>query len=428
MGSQTGTCYDDRRCIRASPVSRVGRCVLENEHREVEPAGQVPYLTAPPGIGGRLREAPEDFEVEEVPLYLPTGHGEHTLFAIEKRGIPTAAAIQRLAGVTGVSASRFSSAGLKDAQAVARQTLSVHGVAPEQLRDLELDGVKVLWAERHRNRLKIGHLAANRFRIRIRGVEREALSRAEATMDELVQCGVPNGFGYQRFGATGQNHELGRLLVTGDVDGFLACYLGEVEGDLASAEARSLFARGDWEAALGAWPRHLAIERRVLQRLISTGRADDAMRALPRGLRRFLISAYQAYLFNCLLAARMPSIGVLERGDLAIKHVNGAFFEVQDPVKEQPRADALEISPSGPLYGPKVRLGRGEPGARERALLADEGIELVRFGSLSPGGRRPFRAPLKDVGVAWDDGVVVRFELPPGSFATSVLREITKTF
>ena len=371
---------------------------------------------------------PEDFCVEEVPLYLPTGQGEHTLFYIEKRGISTAAAIRRLASALGIPAGRFSSAGLKDAEAVARQTLSVQGMAPERLRNLELDGVKVLWADRHRNRLKIGHLAANRFQIRIRSLTPDALPPAKAIVQELVKRGVPNGFGYQRFGLTGRNHELGRLLVKGRADCFIRAYLGSDGRNDSSAEARALFGKGDLEAALAAWPRHLAVERRVLQRLRTTGLASEAMRALPRSLTRFLVSAYQAFLFNRLLAERMPHIGTLERGDLAVKHVNGAFFEVLDPTLEQPRADALEISPSGPLYGRKTRLAHERPGDRERALLDHEAVDLSDFGSQSPGGRRPFRVPLQEASLSWDEGLLLSFVLPPGSYATSVLREITKTF
>lgn len=393
------------------------------------PAGQVPYLTRGAGIGGRLRKIPEDFIVEEVPLYPPTGHGEHTLLYVEKQGIPTATAIRRLARAVGVSPRRFSSAGLKDARAVARQTLSVHGVSPEALRSLELEGVRVLWAERHRNRLKIGHLAGNRFQIRIRAVGRDALPRARAILDELARRGVPNGFGYQRFGRLRQNHHLGRLLVAGDAHGFLELYLGGVAYDEATAHARSLFRQGDWVGALKEWPRHESVEWRVLRTLVAYGDDVRALRALPRSLRRFLVSAYQAYLFNRLLAERMPAIGTLERGDLAVKHSNGAFFTVEDPQREQPRANAMEISPSGPLYGTKVRLASGEPGDRERALLTSEGLDLADFcGLQARGGRRPFRVPLEEPSVAWDEGVVVRFRLPSGSYATTVLREITKTF
>jgi len=371
----------------------------------------------------------EDFAVEEVPLYPPTGRGEHTLLYIEKRGIPTSAAILRLARAVGSSPRRFSSAGLKDAKAVARQTLSVHGVAPEALRGLELENVRVLWTERHRNRLKIGHLAGNRFRIRIRELTREAVPEARAILEELAERGVPNGFGYQRFGRLGNNHRLGKHLVDRDANAFLSLYLGGPAYKTETEKSRALFREGDWEGALDAWPWSRGPEYRVLKALVVSGDPSRAVSALSRSLRRLLVSAYQSYLFNWLLAQRMPAIGTLECGDLAIKHDNGAFFIVEDPEREQPRADALAISPSGPLYGPKARLAKETPGNRERQLLASEGLSLESFrGFRTRGGRRPFRVPLLEPDIAWDDGVVVRFRLPSGSYATSVLREITKTF
>ena len=93
---------------------------------------QIPYLTAAlPGVGGVIRTEIEDFIVEEVPAYAPCGEGEHTFFSVEKRDVSTMVLIRQLAQALGVSEREISSAGLKDARAVARQTLSVHGVSPE---------------------------------------------------------------------------------------------------------------------------------------------------------------------------------------------------------------------------------------------------------------------------------------------------------
>ena len=130
------------------------------------------------------------------------------------------------------------------------------------------------------------------------------------------------------------------------------------------------------------------------------------------------------------MTSRLGTIDRLYTGDLAIKHDNGAFFLVQDAETEQPRADRLEISPSGPLFGYKGRLGEGIPGSEERRMLADARIDLENWRLPSrlgtKGGRRAYRVPMSDVELAEDDGLVIGFTLPAGSYATSVLAEVMK--
>ncbi|MBC7235661.1 MAG: tRNA pseudouridine(13) synthase TruD, partial [Chloroflexi bacterium] len=393
-------------------------------------AGLLPrYLTADlPGIGGRQRVEPEDFIVEEIPLYGPTGQGQHTLFAIEKRGISTQRAMQRIATALGVPQRLLSSAGLKDAEAVTRQTLSIEGVDPERLLALELPDIRVLWAARHRNRLKIGHLRGNRFIVRIRDVGPEAVEPARRILQTLQAEGVPNGFGYQRFGLRGDSHLLGRCLIKGDVEGFLRLYLGSPRDDDIEPvrRARELYEAGRYQEALAAWPAADRAERETLA-ILAQGRAPQiAVRQIPKWIKRLLVAAYQAFLFNRLLDERLPTWGLLEQGDLAVKHENGAFFLVEDPVAEQPRADRLEISPSGPLYSSKVRLAQGRPGERERRILEEEGLTLDDWrlpGVPLEGARRPFRVPLGEVAISYAEGLVLRFTLPPGAYASNVLDE-----
>jgi tRNA pseudouridine13 synthase len=117
---------------------------------------------------------------------------------------------------------------------------------------------------------------------------------------------------------------------------------------------------------------------------------------------------------------------------MAWKHDNGACFFVEDPASEQPRADRLEISPSGPLFGYKTTLARGQAGLLEESLLDREKLRLEDFrleGGLGmEGERRPLRVPLGGVDVTADGGdLVLAFSLPKGSYATSVLREVMKT-
>jgi len=393
----------------------------------------LPFLTREyPGTGGRIKVQPEDFVVEEIPLYEAGGEGQHVYALLEKRGISTFQAIGAVARRLGVTPREIGYAGLKDARAVTRQVISIDGVEPGQVEALDLPGIRILWVKRHRNKLKLGHLAGNRFTIRVREVPREAQSIAEGVLGELGRRGAPNYFGEQRFGVRDNTHLLGWALLRGDAQAFAHEYLGQPRpGDPPEARAaRSAFDEGDYGAALAGWPPSLRDERRVLETLVRHGGdVGRVLQPVDKKLRRLFVSAYQSYLFNRLLAGRIQALDRLEEGDVAFIHANGAAFIVKDPALEQPRADRFEISPSGPLFGPKTLLAEGRPGRQEREMLGESGLSLDEFrvpGVKLKGARRPFRFPLADVQVGWEDGLLLSFRLPPGSYATEVLREVMK--
>ena len=131
--------------------------------------GQEPYLTAElPGVGGLIRATPEDFQVDERPLYLPCGEGEHLYLRITKRGLSTPDLLKRPSSVLGIKAQSIGVAGLKDARAVTSQMVSVQGVDAERLARVTVDEqlLKLEVLGRHRNRLRTGHHAGNRNRCR----------------------------------------------------------------------------------------------------------------------------------------------------------------------------------------------------------------------------------------------------------------------
>lgn len=393
----------------------------------------LPFLTEDyPGTGGRIKAEPEDFVVEEIPLYEPGGEGQHVYVGLEKRGISTYQAISAIARHLGIPTREIGYAGLKDARAVTRQMISIDGVEPARVEALDLPRLKILWVDRHRNKLKMGHLSGNRFTIRVRDVDNEAQAKAEVVLDELGHRGVPNYFGEQRFGVRRNTHRLGWAMLRGDASAFAREYLGGPQTDDPPEvqAARAAFDAGDYQSALAKWPSYQREERRMLEAIVRHGGdVQQGMRALDKKLRRLFVSAYQSYLFNRLLAGRIQALDRLEQGDVAFIHAKGAAFLVKDSDIEQPRADRFEISPSGPLYGLKVLLAEGRPGQQERDLLKESGLSLDEFrlpGIKLKGARRPYRIPLTETQIGWDDGLMLSFRLPPGSYATEVLREIMK--
>ena len=397
------------------------------------------YLTDElPGTGGRTKVRPEDFRVTELPLYEPAGAGEHTYLFIEKVGLGTLEAADRIAHALGRPRRAVGLAGLKDSRAVTRQWISIQGVDPRRAERLHAPGVKILNVSRHRNKLKIGHLAGNRFEIRVRDCDAGALRKAQAVLEVLSRRGPPNAFDAQRFGRRGDNHHLGRALVLGEHQAFCDRFLGG-PADADSPRLREARRRYDAGNLPGARKR-FAGQRDHLRVLRALERARDparATRALPKQLARLFISAYQSHLFNQVLERRLDGLDRVEAGDLAYIHPQrgrgGAVFLVERPDHEQPRADRFEISPSGPLVGHRVSLAAGRPGDIERDVLAANHVAPAHFERVRAlrlrGGRRPLRAPLTEVSVRPIEGgdLLLAFTLPPGAYATIVVAEVTKS-
>jgi tRNA pseudouridine13 synthase len=310
-----------------------------------------------------LRQVPQDFVVEELPLYPAKGEGGHTFLLVEKRGVTSEGVARALARLARAAPRDVGYAGRKDRHAVARQWFSAPGLDPERALELELPGARVLQAVRHPHKLRTGHLAGNRFDLRVREVSSEAIAAAPAAGEALASAGLPNRFGVQRFGRRGDNAERGRALLAG----------GRIGRDRRAA--------------------------------------------------RFWLSALQAEVFNAVLDERPIPPGRLERGDVAVVHASGGLFLVEASAHEQPRADAFEISPTGPIFGTKISVEpAGAPARRERQVLARLGIPdplLPPPGVRLHGTRRPLRVQPREVEVHGEEGSLrLRFVLPSGSYAT----------
>ncbi len=327
-----------------------------------------PFLTQDlPGIGGEIRTEPQDFQVEEVPAYLPKGEGEHLYLLIEKENLTTRALVEFLRDEIGVPEKAIGVAGLKDKRARTRQWLSLPRAYEDRLCLLEnLKGIRLLDAGLHTNKLRTGHLKGNRFRILIRNPQ-GGLEEARRILEALAQKGVPNYYGPQRFGLGGFNPLKGYELV------------------------------------------------------------KKGGRGRP-WLKRFLIGSLQSLLFNDWLALRLKE-GLYDRvvqGDWAKKHATGGEFLVEDPVRESERAARLEISATGALFGRHYPEAQGEARALEDQVLRAYNLSREEFRARR-GARRPLRVPLQEWSVEeTPEGIWLAFFLPKGSYATSLLREVMK--
>jgi len=402
----------------------------------------LPYLTTDfPGVGGTIKQRPEDFFVQELPLYEPSGTGEHVYAEIEKVGLTTFAAIDQIARTLDVPVQSIGFAGQKDAAAVTRQIISITGADEQRVAGMQIPGISVRWVARHGNKIRLGHLAGNRFAIKIRDVDPSAVVRLAPVLARLCRQGMPNYFGEQRFGRRGDNDKLGAALLRADNMALLTQLLGNPDPSVDDAQAigaRKAFDRRDNERALHLFPRHSGLERRVLSRLIKTSRPSAAIFAIDQKLRRLWVSALQSRLFNDVLAVRITSMDRLIAGDLAYKHENGACFLVPDAAAaavEQPRCDAFEISPTGPLLGYRMTMPESEALAIESAVFAAASLtpqDIRESRQKVKGARRPLRVQPSDTHLAAgvdEHGahITVAFTLPAGSYATVLMRELMKS-
>ena len=284
-----------------------------------------------------IRRTPEDFVVEEIPAYAPSGRGEHLYLTFTKRGITTPDAVRFLARALDVDPRGTGFAGMKDRHAVTTQTASfafpMARDAAAAVAGLSVPGITVLSAARHDNKLKPGHLVGNRFTITLADVPDGDAPELVRRLEAIGRLGVPNAFGPQRFGRDGDNPE--RAL------GWMA---GRERGPRAPREQRLLF------------------------------------------------SSLQSLLFNQVLERREAAgtWGMVLPGDLAKKHDTGGLFLVPLSGPElddaRARAGAGTISATGPMFGAKMRWPEGEPAALEREVLAaTAGADLRHRGRFGEG-------------------------------------------
>lgn len=269
-------------------------------------------------------------------------------------------------------------AGMKDRQAVTRQMVSVPARCAEKLAAVRHDQIRILTVQRHRHKLRTGHLRGNRFSVLIRQAVPQAAERAIAIGEALAKLGFPNYFGEQRFGRDAETSRLGFDLLSGRKS------------------------------------------------------PGDIPRARRKFLLRLALSAAQSVLFNRALTDRLAS-GTLHQvqvGDVMQVIESRGVFVVEDAVCDQARFDAREIVPTGPIFGPKMKPAAGDVGEREAQLLALFQLtpdSFVEYGKLTLGTRRPYLVWPQDLVIAAEPaGIRLQFTLPAGCYATVLLREFQK--
>jgi tRNA pseudouridine13 synthase len=401
------------------------------------------YASEADGIGGRLRAAPEDFLVEEIPKPDKGGEGgPYLICLLTKKNWELQHAVKEIAKRLGMSHRRIGWAGTKDRNAITRQWISLYNVTPEQVLNVQLKDIALEPVKQVNEQLSLGDLLGNKFDLVIRECEAADLAAQVNGINETVLAGLPNYFGIQRFGAIRPvTHKVGEWILRSDYEQAVMTYVGQEfpgEPDHIKAARTAYLQTRDAETALHTLPVHMSYERAMLHYL--AGHPEDyggALQVLPPKLLSMFVSAFQSYLFNLALSQRFDDGHTLTgpvEGDRLL-FANGRTDTV---TRDNMHAVSLHIGRgrcSIALFMPgREPFGTQSYGERTTAaLLEKQGITAENFASASTFVRTKFDGAWRPVALKTAiessvDGASVRlkFTLPPGHYATTVCREFMK--
>ncbi len=336
-----------------------------------------------------FKQNKDDFVVTEIPLYEFSGEGEHLVLKIRKKDLATWDAIEILAKFLNCSSRDFGYAGLKDKNAMTVQSISVHRKYEEKLKSFQHENLKILETTYHNNKIKVGHLKGNKFFIRLKRVGAIEKRKIEEALGLIVTNGIPNYFGFQRFGIDGDNYKKGKDII------------------------------------------------------------DGKLKEKRRNLKQMYINAYQSYLFNSWLSKRIEISKLIEAfepkeiyqrlnlpldvvkqmkkqkhpfklitGDLLSHYPFGKIFTIEDLDEESQKFNDRDRVPTGLLSGKRVKNSVDLAYEIEKEFEAHTGEDGARrFAWIFP----------EDISSNYKEDknwMELQFYLPKGSYATEVIAEI----
>ncbi|MEM3540116.1 MAG: tRNA pseudouridine(13) synthase TruD [Thermoplasmata archaeon] len=402
------------------------------------------YLTKGEGIGGKLKKAPEDFIVEEIPLNIErNNNGKNTIIKVKLRNWETNRFVMKLAKELGINRNSINFAGTKDKRAITTQYFCIRNFTGQI--KLSLKDVEILDIFRSNECLDIGDLYGNKFEIKLSDINDG--NRIEKIVDELSNyLQFPNFFGVQRFGSSRPvTHIVGKYIIEGRYDEAIRSYIGLTFEYESNAEARKYFYETlDPEGTIKMSKGRMDYEYIMLKHLIEKPKDySGAISRLPRNLRMMFVHGYQSYIFNIILSERLKNYSIFEPliGDIVLPvdrdglPINERYIFVTRENIENIRRKIIEKKAyiSGILFGSESKFADGEMGEIEKNVIELEGIngEMFKVKEIkeisSKGSRRALSAPFMDFSfLEKEKSVNFKFSLFRGSYATSFLREFMK--
>ena len=349
------------------------------------------YSLGHSSIDFHFKQTPRDFVVEEIPLYEFSGEGEHLILFIRKKSLSTLELISILAKHLGIKNKEIGYAGLKDKHAMTKQYISIHKKYEEALENFSHDGIKIVSKTYHDNKIRIGHLKGNRFFIKVKKVNPTSAVKIDEALKNISDLGMPNFFGYQRFGNDGDNHILGEQIAKGE------------------KKERN---------------------QKVKKLLISAYQSHLYNLWLSRRLEiNTLVKSFKASELEALLNMPKSEIEKLQKqkhpfklipGDIMEHYPYGRLFDFEGDEEDLQRFNDRAISATGLLCGSKVKMSSGLSGIIEKDYDDEINADGARryawvYPTDAEGRFKPIEAQYE-----------MNFTLPKGSYATVLLEEIAK--
>ncbi|BDY11837.1 tRNA pseudouridine(13) synthase TruD [Hydrogenimonas cancrithermarum] len=336
-----------------------------------------------------FRQTPADFVVTEIPLYEFSGEGEHLILRVRKKALTTWQMLEILSSHLGIRVRDFGYAGLKDKDAMTIQYISVHKKHEEALKNFSHDQIKILETTYHNNKLRIGHLKGNRFFIRLKKVSPTDATKIGSLLKWIAENGMPNYFGWQRFGREGDNYETAREIIEGK---------------------RKMRDRKKRDFLMSAYQSHLF--NLWLSKRIEISRLFDGLK--PKELK-------DVFVWNDEIIQAVhkePHFFKLLPGDVLQHYPHGKLFIAEELHEDAGRFKHRDVSPTGLLSGQKAKHATGLAWEIEKEFVEEVPAQ---------GGRR--------YAWIWPEGIEghykkeewhyeLHFTLPKGSYATVMLEMI----
>jgi len=336
-------------------------------------------------------QSPRDFVVDEIPLYEASGEGEHLIVHVRKKNLSTWEMVDIFCNTMGAKAKEIGTAGLKDKNALTTQYISIPARLEEALEKFEHPLIKIMSVQKHGNKIRTGHLKGNRFFIRLKKVLPVAAAKLDQAIKHIKKDGMPNYFGYQRFGNDGDNYIIGQEIVEGK------------RKERNKKKAR-LFVSSYQSHLFNLW-----LSKRIeISKLCSGLDAKEAAEVLNLDIK--LIKSIQ----------KQPHPFKMLPGDLCMHYPYGAIFYAEELEKEAQLFYEKDRTPTGLLAGKKVKKSVDIAHTIEKdfdAVTAEDGTR--RYAFVFPEDIETIYREDK----AWYE---LHFTLPKGSYATVLIEELAK--